>query len=158
MRYQNTENISFKDGGIYYRDKQISLKNLKYVYVSGTNSDTEYSDNLGCYSVVLRTGHDSYVLLETQDKSEAKNMLKDVQKVLPKGQPTKLYNNSALINLDHVVEVKLSDPKKESMHKVKVCMDNGRILRVYRSAFSIPAKMYANTIKCDLKKFKTSTM
>ena len=153
MRYQSPEKIEFRDNKIWFKDKAISLRDLKYVYISGANSNTEYSDNLGCYNVVLRTSHDSYLLLETQDKSEAKKMLKDVKQMLPHRQPTKLYNNSALINLSHVVDVKLSD-KKESGHKVKVYMDNGRILRVYRSAFQIPAQMYANTIRRDWKIYK----
>ena len=44
--------------------------------------------------------------------------------------------------------------KEKAYHKVKVYMDNGRILRVYRSAFQIPAQMYANTIRRDWKVYK----
>jgi len=158
MRYQKPENITITSFGIFYGDRAISLSDLKYVYISGANSDTEYQDNLGCYSVSLRNGHDSYLLLETQDKAEAKKMLKSIGKILSGRREIKTYNNSAIVNLNHLVDVKLSKPGKESSNKVKLYMDNGRILRVFRSAFTTPAKIYASTIRADLNNYSKPSM
>lgn len=158
MRHHKPEYITITSCGIFYRDRAISLNDLKYVYMSGANSHTEYSDNLGCYSISLRNSHDSYVLLETQDKSEARRMMKDIYKVFSGHRGIKMYNNCAIVNLNHLEKVELSNPQKESGNKVKLYMDNGRILRVYKSAFAAPAKIYAATINADLKNYSRPTM
>lgn len=158
MRYTKPEHMTITNAGIFYKDRAISLNDLKYVYMSGANSHTEYQDNLGCYSISMRTGHDSYLLLETQDKSEAKRMMKSVYKVLAGNRGIKFYNNCAIVNLEHLEDVKLSDPRSEAATKVKLYMDNGRILRVYRSAFITPAKIYASTIQADINNYSKPSM
>ena len=158
MRYQKPERITISKAGVFYGGKAIPLGDLKYVYISGANSVSEYGDNLGCYSVTLRNSHDSYLLLETQDKGEAKKMLKDIKRVLGNRRGIKLYNNSAIVNLEHLVDVKVSKPGQENSNKVKLYMDNGRVLRVFRSAFEMPARIYASTIKADINNYSKPSM
>jgi len=152
MRYYDPNKMELKADGIYYIDRKISLVNFKYAYISGYYSPTEFSDNLGCYSVKLRVGNNSYTLCDTRDKSTAKYVLNYVQKQVGAQKGVKKYNN-ALISMEHVHNVKL---EKEIGYKVKVHIKNGRILRVFKSPFKLVAQIEYNKINYDFQKYKES--
>lgn len=150
MRVYDTSKIGIFDDKITYNNRPIDVDTIRYAYISGYCSPTEYFDNLNCYTVMLRTRTGNFHLLDTTDKKEAKEVLNKIQKMVSGKKSVKRYNNS-LVNLVHLAGIEV-DSKKG--HKVRLKMSTGRILRVYKSAFELPAKVFASKVNKDLDAFR----
>ena len=152
MRYYDASKMRLNNDGIYYMERKINLKGFKYAYISGFYSPTEYSDNLGCYNVRMRVGCNSYLLCETQDKGEAREVINYVQQQVGMNKDVKTYKN-AVVDMKYVKDVKLEE---ENGYKIKIEIENGRTLRVFKSPFKILAQMNFSLVKRDFEKFKQS--
>ena len=152
MRVYDASKFSFRDGKIYFRGKELKIESLKYCYISGFYSPTEYSDNLGCYSVILRTNSGSFTIAETTNKQEAKKALDYVGKLVEKNKDIKKYNN-ALVSLKYADKVEMQE---ENGFKVNITMSTGRKLRVLKSSFKFPAKFQLNKIEKDINNYKST--
>lgn len=151
MIYKDYDKVEFKNGGIFYNDKQVNTDDIKYAYISGQYSNFEFDSNDYNYitKLVLNNG-DEYWLTKSFNLKHPKSVMNHLKFVVrsSKKNPNVKELGSTIINIDHLDATRMT---KDEHYRVRAMMDDGKRIRVIKTTSGIIANHYFNKLSKYIK-------
>ncbi len=154
MIYSDYNKVDFKNNEILYDGEKIDTDAIKYAYISGQYSNWELDNNSYNYitKLVLNNG-DEYWLTKSANLKHPKavmNYVKFITRTSNKTADVKAFG-STLINMEHLDGVNMT---KDNQYRVRAIMDDGKKVRITKTASGIVANHYYNKLSKYLDRQK----
>lgn len=150
MIYRDCDKVEFKNGGIFYNDKQVNTDDIKYAYISGQHSNLELDINDYNYitKLVLDNG-DEYWLTKSPNLKHSKSVMNHLKFIVRSSKnPNVKEVGSTIINIENLNSTKMT---KDEQYRVRVVMDDGRKIRITKTTSGIIANHYFNKLTKYIK-------